>query len=201
MESTCAECGSTFKHRNSGARFCSHDCYAASRRRYNYDPRPCETCGAEFTPTARGQQGHDAKFCSRACYGASRRGDRHHAWRGDAVGYGPMHSWLSRHYTHAAACDECGDADRPLQWANVSGEYRREDRDDWRSLCPSCHKLFDGPKAGPDHPRSALTAEQIATIKAEYVPRKVPLRVFADRYGVSVQTIHRAVNLSYTDAS
>ena len=38
---------------------------------------------------------------------------------------------------------------------------------------------------GSAHAEAKLTDEQVAIIRAEYIPRKVPLRVFAHRFGVS----------------
>lgn len=38
-----------------------------------------------------------------------------------------------------------------------------------------------------------LTDEAVRAIRSEYVPRKVPLRVFAERYGTSIQTIQYVV--------
>lgn len=68
-------------------------------------------------------------------------------WKGDRVSYGALHDWVRRHKGRAAehSCAHCGGPAR--QWANVSGEYRR-DLDDFIPLCPSCHKKFDLQRGG-----------------------------------------------------
>jgi HNH endonuclease len=43
---------------------------------------------------------------------------------------------------------------------------------------------------GADHPSAKLTSAQIAEIQREYVPRKKPLRYFAEKFGVGLTAIH-----------
>src|SRR5262245_29698370 len=65
-------------------------------------------------------------------------GTEHGNWKGDEVGYFGLHAWVYRHKTKTGRCSECGD--RPetrTDWANVSGEYRR-DLDDFVELCVPC---------------------------------------------------------------
>ncbi|MCK4501244.1 hypothetical protein KAU11_12155 [Candidatus Babeliales bacterium] len=80
-------------------------------------------------------------------YPAGRKGglgDKSNAWVGDRAGYSAVHMWLTQHYIKES-CDHCN---KPLEelsrleWANISGEYRR-DREDYLCLCPSCHKKMD----------------------------------------------------------
>jgi hypothetical protein len=55
---------------------------------------------------------------------------------------------------------------------------------------------FPGPSVsakGEAHGNALLTEEQVREIRSQYVPRKVPLRVFAERYGVQISTIHYAL--------
>ena len=73
-----------------------------------------------------------------------RFGDKSNAWVGDEAGYSAVHMWLTQHYTKES-CDHCN---KPLEelsrleWANISGEYKR-DREDYLCLCPSCHRKMD----------------------------------------------------------
>ncbi len=71
-------------------------------------------------------------------------GDQHFAWKGDEVGYFALHTWVQRHKGLPQDCEDCGatDSDRSYDWANISGEYRR-DLDDFMRLCRSCHRKFD----------------------------------------------------------
>jgi len=69
-------------------------------------------------------------------------GERNGAWRGDGVGYTALHQWIYKQVGRAVEhlCAEClGPAN---DWANVSGEYRR-DTEDFIPLCRSCHIIFD----------------------------------------------------------
>lgn len=69
----------------------------------------------------------------------------HPQWRGDTVKYIALHQWVARKLGKPMMCENCGnDALQPRQynWANVSGEYKR-DISDWARLCVSCHHLID----------------------------------------------------------
>lgn len=59
--------------------------------------------------------------------------------------YQAIHYWLRHRFRKTGFCEECKKACR-THWANISGEYHRE-RDDFREICSSCHKLFDGAEA------------------------------------------------------
>lgn len=51
--------------------------------------------------------------------------------------------------------------------------------------------LSTGP--GEANGRAILSRSAVEAIRREYVPRRVPLRVFADRYGVTTSAIHAVV--------
>jgi hypothetical protein len=76
------------------------------------------------------------------------RGSEHPNWKGDAVGYFALHAWLERNKPRTGICGQCGSKPESkkrtvaTEWANVSGEYRR-DLDDYIELCVSCHKRRD----------------------------------------------------------
>lgn len=76
--------------------------------------------------------------------GAGKRGSDSPQWKGDAVGYSALHRWVRKNYTEPDGCEHCGTTEAALEWANVSGDYRR-DRDDWLALCRSCHRALDRP--------------------------------------------------------
>ena len=71
-----------------------------------------------------------------------RRAEHAPAWKGDDANYHTIHEWVRRWYPKSGVCEECGETAK-TDWANVSGEYRREDRSDWRELCKSCHAKAD----------------------------------------------------------
>jgi len=104
----------------------------------------------------------DAKRCNSCNRKANPRkpwleisGEDHPQWKGEKAGYVPKHSWLYRHYGKAHKCDNPNckyprknskgtilTSPKNFQWSNISGKYLRE-REDWRQLCVSCHKLSD----------------------------------------------------------
>lgn len=65
-------------------------------------------------------------------------------WKGDTVGYRALHTWVNTHYGKANRCTnpDCKGISRVFEWANISGEYKR-DISDWKMLCKSCHGIFD----------------------------------------------------------
>jgi len=69
--------------------------------------------------------------------------ERHPLWKGDNVSYVGLHMWLARKLGKPNVCENCGTAAaKRYEWANLSGEYRR-DLSDWARLCKSCHNLID----------------------------------------------------------
>ena len=72
-----------------------------------------------------------------------RNGKSSNAWKGEKAGYHAVHIWLSKHHNKGDSCEHCKTTTASrLEWANISGEYKRE-RDDYMVLCPSCHRLYD----------------------------------------------------------
>ena len=69
------------------------------------------------------------------------QGENHPNWRGDHVGYGGLHSWVSKHFGPPTECIFCGSR-RFVNWANKSGKYKR-DLNDWLVLCRKCHIKYD----------------------------------------------------------
>lgn len=72
-----------------------------------------------------------------------RTGKSSNAWKGEQAGYHAIHIWLSKNFIKPDACEQCQATEfSRLEWANLSGEYKRE-RSDYKAMCPSCHRLFD----------------------------------------------------------
>jgi hypothetical protein len=83
------------------------------------------------------------------------RAEESAGWKGAAVGYHGIHSWIHRNYGKASKCEMPGckyprpkkdgrlmDKPKRYHWSNKSGEYKR-DMSDWWQLCPSCHRTYD----------------------------------------------------------
>lgn len=72
-------------------------------------------------------------------------GCKNFKWKGDAVGYHGLHTWVARQLGKAKKCSDCGRDSGRIEWANKSREYKR-DVNDWISLCKKCHGKFDSGK-------------------------------------------------------
>ena len=73
-------------------------------------------------------------------------GKKNPSWKGGDVKYGSLHDYVKSKKLAPKYCDECGE-DKPLDLANISGEYKR-DLDDWRYICRKCHMNEDGRSEG-----------------------------------------------------
>lgn len=94
------------------------------------------------------------KYCSSAC--ANVKGYRNntgrthfikgmipHNWKGDEVGYYGLHKWVQGKLGKPSKCEFCGTTEsNRYEWANKSGEYKR-DLTDWIRLCKHCHNEYD----------------------------------------------------------
>jgi hypothetical protein len=72
----------------------------------------------------------------------SKLGENNPNWKGDDAGYIALHMWVYTVKTRRMRCQHCGRKSRRTEWANVSGEYKR-DPDDFIELCLPCHRAFD----------------------------------------------------------
>lgn len=100
---------------------------------------------AAISRAMKGRRPSPSTLAAVAAANRLRTGETHWAWKGDAVGYGALHVWVTRHKGRAAlqpctmANDTCAG---PMEWANVSHEYRR-DLDDFMALCYHHHRWYD----------------------------------------------------------
>lgn len=55
-----------------------------------------------------------------------------------------LHNWVKKNLGRPQMCQMCGskDENRTYQWANKSGEYKKE-LTDWLRLCRRCHHKYD----------------------------------------------------------
>ena len=111
----------------------------------------------------------DKRFCEKE--------ELHPMWKGDAVGYFPLHRWVEKHRGRPQKCEykyciypRIGSHGRILitpklfQWANISHKYKRE-LTDWIRLCPSCHTLYDSGKLNLHEPYSFGKSVSASTFK------------------------------------
>ena len=76
------------------------------------------------------------------------QGETHYNWSANPS-YQAIHKWLRKNKQRTGICQICGA--RPIwlmsgrigtEFANISGEYRR-DVDDYIELCRPCHRIYD----------------------------------------------------------
>jgi hypothetical protein len=72
-----------------------------------------------------------------------RKDEKHPEWKGEKASYDAKHQWVARWKGSSKLCEDCGTTTAKMyNWANISGEYKR-DLKDWKRLCRKCHHKFD----------------------------------------------------------
>lgn len=71
------------------------------------------------------------------------KNEKHPLWKGSEASYSAIHQWVSRNYGTEKDCENCHSTiEKRYEWANISGDYKRE-RKDWKRLCAKCHHAMD----------------------------------------------------------
>lgn len=93
-------------------------------------------------------------------------GELSHNWKGDDASYWAIHMWMNKHHTKTGLCEDCNQKGK-TQWANLSGDYRRDDITDWKELCASCHKKLDMTQTlSPEHLQLRSLTKECQVCKA-----------------------------------
>lgn len=70
-------------------------------------------------------------------------GEKHPGFKGNNVSYSALHKYIRYHFGTPKKCEICNDIKaKKYEWANISGEYRR-DISDWKRVCTKCHQKMD----------------------------------------------------------
>ena len=70
-------------------------------------------------------------------------GEKNYGWKGENITYRTLHNWVSKWLGKPNTCKHCGTTKaKRFDWANISGEYKRN-LEDWIRLCRSCHMIMD----------------------------------------------------------
>lgn len=74
----------------------------------------------------------------------AQKGDKGNNWKGHLATYNSIHHWVRDTFGRPEKCEHCDGlfTGRKIEWANKSGEYKR-DREDWIRLCAKCHRKYD----------------------------------------------------------
>ena len=197
----CEHCGKEFKTfpqriKIGKAKFCSKECAYADK--HNRISKNCLTCNKEFIIKPSRIKYGLGKYCSKNCFYErpdKPREEKHHCWKGDKVGYSAMHDWIIRQKGRPKICEHCGTTTaKKFEWANVSGEYKRE-ISDWIRLCTKCHIAFDGSiVTGEDNGQSKLTEKQVIEIRKLYEHNNlISYENLAHDFKISKAAIHKII--------
>lgn len=124
-----------------------------------YLRKKCEQCEKNIEVLKSEVKRGGGRFCSRTCYYQNLRetrpsGKDSWAWKGDKVGKSALHNWVEKHKGKPKKCEHCGTTKaKQYDWANISGEYKRE-LNDFKRLCRSCHAKYDYPRRSKKWARS-----------------------------------------------
>lgn len=142
----------------------------------------CTNCGVRY-----GSREHEdttvkgSVYLCKDCYSARRDsngrftkgsglGSYNGMWKGDDVGYHGVHDWIKSHWGKPEICEHCDAKNlggKRHQWANISGEYKR-DRSDWIRLCAKCHYRFDGRDKNLESNQKAKIRSKLSNNKSGY---------------------------------
>lgn len=71
-------------------------------------------------------------------------------WLDNKASYNAKHRWIQKHWVKSGKCEDCGGEPKPFgkrrygtEWANIDGEYDRNNRATWKELCVTCHRHLD----------------------------------------------------------
>jgi len=81
-------------------------------------------------------------------------GENNPYWKGDNVGYYPLHQWIKKYKPKPQFCVICG-INPPYDLANISGKYKR-DVNDFKWVCRRCHMEEDGRIINLKHQKGGL---------------------------------------------
>ena len=106
-------------------------------------PRTCFTCGKDFKAVLTEVNRGGAITCSRECFYKRLPIILEERNANKQMTYESVHHWVKRKNGKPALCENCGSTDKKAyDWANISGDYKR-DLNDWKRLCRSCHLYWD----------------------------------------------------------
>lgn len=77
-------------------------------------------------------------------------GRLNYVWKDNQASYSSKHKWIQKHWKKTGICEHCKKYIKPFgnrkfgtEWSNKSGNYDRNDRNDWQEFCSKCHKEYD----------------------------------------------------------
>lgn len=121
-------------------------------------------------------------------------GENNWAWKGETVGYHGIHKWVSKVAGKPKCCASCKIRQaKRYEWANISGQYRR-DISDWTRLCKRCHNKFDSIALKVGIKNSKFSEKEVLVIRNLLRQGLSTRKEMANRYHVTTTTIDNLVN-------
>ena len=111
----------------------------------------CKKCGKQLTYNSLHCKKHrifSEEWLEKVRLGTKKRSnEKHYLWKGDSAGYRAKHRWIERRLGKPTQCVKCKKnfIGRDIQWANISGKYKRN-INDWKRMCRWCHSKMDAIK-------------------------------------------------------
>jgi predicted transcriptional regulator len=126
-------------------------------------------------------------------------GKKNPNYRGEKAKYQARHKWIYSHYGSINFCQLCFEKSinkYKYDWANISGEYKR-DISDWVRLCRKCHKNFDKDysKIGENSFSAKLKNEDIYRIRKCYKDKTFTIKELSNQYNLTFSTIYSIVKM------
>lgn len=118
-------------------------CKNLVKHKYKSRANRTKTCSKNCFTELKKQ---NAKLENSTCFKPGQTsGEKNFKWKGDQVGYDALHDWVKRNLGLPKKCEQCEttEPNTKYEWANISGEYKR-DLADWKRLCRKCHYHYDG---------------------------------------------------------
>lgn len=135
-------------------------------------------------------------------------GQKSSHWLGDKVGYGGIHTWMTKTFGAAKnyPCMFCGAANGGkrgrIEWANLDHKYTRNLLT-WTTLCVLCHRNYDSKtfksysfmlgRKRPFYPHKNRKIKDIDRLKEEYKSGKTQVEL-SKKYKIDQSTISRIIN-------
>lgn len=119
---------------------CSRACYERSKRGTPSWNKGLPALWAFGNQWRKGKKNPKVSSMNR-----DRKGEKNPKWKGTAVEYRGLHTWIQRELGIPDTCEHCGKKSlkgRQIHWANKSRTYKRE-KSDWIRLCVKCHRKYD----------------------------------------------------------
>lgn len=135
----------------------------------------CVKCNKKYFTYKSRVKPNKKNYCSRYCFhvanGENNSGEKSSTWKGDNIGYSMIHVWLREHFGKASMCESksCKNISKKFVYALKKGKEYRRDRNNFMTLCISCHTKYDM----NDNWREKMRIAQLGSKKSYEIKKKM----------------------------